>query len=144
MSAASATSAPGTTRRTLALPSSEPAIRTPEPFSAKRPIGLPNPHPGSEPVGSLEGVRPPAAPAGLAEEAVVDTVPSEPSDAPNGCTSTGVPNCRNRENSPLVMIGSSGHGANVNVPAPPDVPPTPAPNPLRPVEETRGSSRNGG
>jgi hypothetical protein len=116
----------------------------PEPFRAKRPIGLPNPHPGSAPVGSLEVARPPAAPAGLAEEAVADTVPSEGADAPSDCTSIGVPNCRNRENNPLVMISSSGHGTNLNVPAPPDVPPTPAAKPLRPVEETRGSSRNGG
>ena len=112
---------------------------------AKRPIGLPNPHPGSVPVGSCTSVRPPSACPELAEDAgLAEPVPSEPVDAASDCTSTGVPNCRNRENNPLVMIGSSGHGTNVNMPEPPDVPPTPAPRALRPADEARGSSRNGG
>jgi hypothetical protein len=107
--------------------------------TAKRPIGLPNPHPGSVALGSPENVRPPSARAELDEEA-----PGEPvaSDEETVDASTDVPNCRNREMNPLVMIGESGHGTNINVPEPPDVPPTPAA--LRPAEEARGSSRNGG
>ncbi len=73
-------------------------------------------------------------------------VPSNgaPVEASSGPASNGVPSRRNRDSNPVVRIGPSDTGTNVNVPEPPDVPPNPTPRALTPTEEARGSVRNGG